>query len=185
MRPFCICLVTRIHHIWVLSVWLHFDKKKLLLKILNPGQRRQGPSSCKIRLPFSFLSTILTFKIYSHFRQGGGPWIQWKIPSSAPIGNRFYCCATISYPIKNCTVIMCELGQLFYQTLKRGCVIMSIDQVNIKVFLSSVWILLKSVVKLKIMNSLKLYNNCVAWYNISCIKNIRIRCKKITSQKSE
>ena len=34
--PFWTHLLIRIHHIWVLSVWLQLDKKAVL-KILNPG----------------------------------------------------------------------------------------------------------------------------------------------------
>ena len=45
MIPFWIHLLAGIHHIWVLFVWLQFDKKIALLKILNPGQRREGTSS--------------------------------------------------------------------------------------------------------------------------------------------
>ena len=45
MIPFWIHLLAGIHHIRVLFVWLQFDKKIALLKILNPGQRREGTSS--------------------------------------------------------------------------------------------------------------------------------------------
>ena len=45
MIPFWIHLLTGIHHIQVLFVWVQFDQKNALLKILNPGQRREGTSS--------------------------------------------------------------------------------------------------------------------------------------------
>ena len=45
MIPFWIHLLAGIHHIRVLFVWLQFDKKIALLKILNPRQRRVGTSS--------------------------------------------------------------------------------------------------------------------------------------------
>ena len=37
-------ILLEIHHIRVLFVWLQFDKKIALWKILNPRQRREGPS---------------------------------------------------------------------------------------------------------------------------------------------